>query len=400
MLYENKEVCLETGMIVKNYKEMCKIMGEDVTTGCSKKAQVANWGRYFYSEKNGQKFIIVEIYDEPFPTAEIHRRREGLYVQYIECLLMDIIANNAKNNEMIISRNKLYPMLGMVGEKYNRYYKDRKALADIFNDIEKQSVEETNGTDLVTLFDIDYFYNNAGCKLNKILTDALNSMSSRKLIKYIPMYIIIGNTDKINSMSNDKFKEFLLSVDEAVLDKSKETKETSKNCHLATTEEEKIILGIERQALNRVGCVNISEVIRKYKLKKYQSIVNEITAERCPSWKMFYPVLHIIHSDDLTEQLPLQAKEVRELSKEDQMIELNKRVSAGIENHVEKEYDKNQKKIEEYNRNDGWGTSNPMERRPFSYKKNFVEVQNKLIDYTVRLGNSFEGYNTKTFSDK
>ena len=53
-------------MVVKNYKEMCKLLEEkEKSGGDSKKCQLKNWKRFFTWENQGQKFIIKEIYDEP-----------------------------------------------------------------------------------------------------------------------------------------------------------------------------------------------------------------------------------------------------------------------------------------------------------------------------------------------
>lgn len=62
-LYE----CME----VKNYKIMCELLNQEVTNGNSKKYQIKNWNRYFDYTKQGQKFIINEIFDKPFPTVDM-----------------------------------------------------------------------------------------------------------------------------------------------------------------------------------------------------------------------------------------------------------------------------------------------------------------------------------------
>ena len=58
---------LVIGMAIKNYKELCTILNEEVKTGKAKQLQLKNWKRYFDWEKDGQKFIIVDIYPK-FPT--------------------------------------------------------------------------------------------------------------------------------------------------------------------------------------------------------------------------------------------------------------------------------------------------------------------------------------------
>lgn len=55
---------------VKNYKVMCELLNEGEATGNSKKAQLNRWKRYFDFHKDGQKFVIDEIYDEPFATDD------------------------------------------------------------------------------------------------------------------------------------------------------------------------------------------------------------------------------------------------------------------------------------------------------------------------------------------
>lgn len=82
---------------VKNYKVMCSLIGEEVLNGASKKAQLNRWKRYFDFHKDGQRFVIDEIYDEPFVSddqrfyrhfkgeekfliSKEHRTSKGVYI--------------------------------------------------------------------------------------------------------------------------------------------------------------------------------------------------------------------------------------------------------------------------------------------------------------------------------
>lgn len=56
---------LEVGMTVKNYKAMCELLEENIQAGNSKVSQMKEWSRYFSFSKNGNSFIIEEIYKEP-----------------------------------------------------------------------------------------------------------------------------------------------------------------------------------------------------------------------------------------------------------------------------------------------------------------------------------------------
>lgn len=56
---------LTVGMIVKNYKDLCRVLGVEVkkTGSNSHKAQLKEFDRYFSYDKQGHKITITEIYD-------------------------------------------------------------------------------------------------------------------------------------------------------------------------------------------------------------------------------------------------------------------------------------------------------------------------------------------------
>ena len=55
---------LHEGMVIKNYKELCKLLEINVSSGNGKIAQVKNLGTYCKYHKEGYKIIIDEIYKE------------------------------------------------------------------------------------------------------------------------------------------------------------------------------------------------------------------------------------------------------------------------------------------------------------------------------------------------
>ena len=61
-LYTSK---LYVNQIFKNYKELCAFFDEKPTTGCSKQAQFKEWERYFSYRKEGNKFVVTEVFDIP-----------------------------------------------------------------------------------------------------------------------------------------------------------------------------------------------------------------------------------------------------------------------------------------------------------------------------------------------
>ena len=74
---------IEEGQIVKNYRQMCDLLGEERTTGNAKKAQMANWERFFSITKikGTQKMRIDEIYIEPLERVD-GRAKGGRSIKY------------------------------------------------------------------------------------------------------------------------------------------------------------------------------------------------------------------------------------------------------------------------------------------------------------------------------
>lgn len=56
---------LYVGQEFKNYKVLCEYVGESVKTGKSRQLQLKDWKRFFSYRKEGHKFIITEIFENP-----------------------------------------------------------------------------------------------------------------------------------------------------------------------------------------------------------------------------------------------------------------------------------------------------------------------------------------------
>jgi len=133
-------------LIIKNYKEMCKILNEEEKTSNSKKAQQKEWKRYFDFGKEGQKYIIYEIYEKPLP--------KNMYINPIdtlnELLICERIIDHMENPKY---NDKRY-VVSMTGLAYDLGY---------INDIFKQGYEhpsqliEEKGKKL-SMFDIGNKY--------------------------------------------------------------------------------------------------------------------------------------------------------------------------------------------------------------------------------------------------
>lgn len=206
---------LESGMVVKNYKEMCETLREDICEGNSKKAQLKEWSRYFAWEKKGQKFIILDIYDEPLPKDD-GRQNKNIYVQYIEVILMKILSKQKNTREpFYITTNQLWKLLGMINNNYKNISLDD--LNNMITDYE------------VTSFDMKKFYQRCNQRLREILFSSLNKLEDRALIKYeIETVIVFSDEDRktVYKPANDIQKKKILKAErKALLDMGLESKQ-------------------------------------------------------------------------------------------------------------------------------------------------------------------------------
>lgn len=165
---------LAVGMIVKNYRAMCALLGEAVKTGNAKKSQMKTWERYFRYEKvkGSQKMVIAEIFEQP--KEKVDKRTDGVYVKSIEVILLHELAKR-KDYTAIFTKNALWHRLGMVNDNYKKISNaDLKTLDDCITD-----------------FEINHFYQRADSRLTGILKTALDSMQKRWVIEYTSQYRIV-----------------------------------------------------------------------------------------------------------------------------------------------------------------------------------------------------------------
>ena len=356
---------LNAGEVVKNYNEMCTLLNEPIKSGKARQLQLKNWSRFFDYSKSGHKFVINEIFEEPYPSIDARKLHRGLYAHLIELLLMDYLSKQT-NHTICMTKRDLYELVGMVSVNYRYYYKHQD---DLCEDIQCINNE-------IEMNDISLFYSRVDMKLNSILTSALKSMKNRFLIEYSTQFTICIED---NDEDSTYFRE-------------------------ATNSEVSEILAIRKDIAYSMGCETFSQVVARGQVKEFFKKMDEYVYEEY-GWKFVYSTIKITHlGSDIKNQLPCMEKEILKLSNKEKMMTLNKRIVNAIHKDAEKKYIKNQDKYEEqvltgviddyeeYLENkdkydDGsWGEI-PNQRPPIvpvePYKSNYVEVQKILTDYLV-----------------
>ena len=389
---------LKKGMVVKNYTELCCILGQKVLQGNSKKYQMQQWECYFRFTREGHKFIIEEVYKTPKPQIDGRRTNNGIYIMYIEQLLMEYLSN-LDGYSAIFSKYGWCTQLGMTNENFKQYlpYTDYR-----YNDDNEITVSETECKRFSPLLsaitqkynisastqDAMYFYENAQSKLYGMLNRALKSMEDRFLIKCSTVYCIqfADGANLIVEGEND-----------------------------ALAQE---VLDLKNRALADMGYKTFSQVIENHRVhifyKKLKSLVQqEHTDTEHPesSWVNVYERTKIIFlKDSMKKQIRLNAEKIAELSYEQCKKQLNDKVvysfnssaknskvkfdeTKSLDSEIEAKTDNSKNgSTEDFG---DWGIIPKAFAKTNSYgssykdevlaNKDFTAIQNSLIDYLIRI---------------
>lgn len=359
--YTNKNLCTQNidtsglviGMVVKNYKELCNLLGQEIKNGKSKKYQLEEFSRYFDWEKSGQKFIITDIYDTPL-TKEDKRQlgNNSIYVQCIEVILLQYLSKQ-EGYTRTFTKRAWWEMLGITNHKYGR--------------LSEKQLEDLDYT--VTPFEIKHFYQRCNKKLEQILFSALNSLKNRKLIMYEIQTVIVEHDEK------EKGKE---------------------RYFLAQDDDKKRILQIERHVLHDImGYDKMFQVFIRFKEKEFYKKVNELLYENY-GWDYYFKQVKVIYTpEDIREALPQM-----EINLQKEI--LNKKVIDFLNSNAKKFYDKKLDEYEEKTKNllngyDGeiprFETNNSIWRIPDTY----LTAQSILTDELIKIGHKDMTFSVEEF---
>lgn len=342
---------LKFGDIIKNYKELCTLIQEEIKDGNAKKAQLKEFERHFKYEKHGQKFLILDVYDEPLSKND--KRKDGnrkIYVTYIESILLTYLYR-LDNNTGYFTKKQLWQLLGMINQMYGKVN---------INDL--QDIDSN-----ITPWEINKFYQRCDYKLSSILFSALNSLKNRSLITYEEQYVITENHQKK---------------------------------HIADDDEKKIILEAEKMTLSKMGLYSKSHVALCFRLHEFYKEVNSYLNEHY-KWESIYKQYKIIFLDKPYLREALNENEIL-LNK----LLLNEKVIDAVNKHAEDLSGAQKEKLNmAYNDavtklkqdDDIWGEIEPIDKdmvkkeyKIFTYPDCFLEVQKMLSQMLLKIDRDFE----------
>lgn len=191
---------LKPNQLFKNYRYLCNYLNEEIKTGCSKQSQLKEWERHFSYKKEGNKFIITEVFD--IPKGKIDNRG----------------GNNNKNVKPIMD----YLMSEFNAEKYlNEYFTISNWSTFILHLLSKDVCDMTYRDD-DAVFEYCVQHNISDPKLfreyvgtvkfvtKNLITTAFRALQKQGHIEYVEGYKFRYQGEKYDKMvSTDVLNEYI-----------------------------------------------------------------------------------------------------------------------------------------------------------------------------------------------
>ena len=317
---------LSIGQVFKNKRDLCKFLNQEyIPNKTASEAQLKEWRRYIEWVKDGQKFVITDIYDTPLDRTD-GRVTNGTqkYQQYIEDILLaymdsEINKDNAKTNiegcdyQFAFTLNGLALLCNMVNKRYA-----------------SKNIDTVLAEAGYTKFNIKDFYSRTELKFSLIINNALQNMEKRKIINY----------NKVLIIENDGKKR------------------------VATLHDENDYLNMEKLALTKMNYNSIVEVFLYNKAKEYYALVDK-NVKQYLGWDKCYKA-YVISLNNRSIDLE---KAFLEQTKQTNKLELNQRLVDFFNSQAKNKYIKSCKN----------------ELNGFRLPSNYNQQQMGLSDYLLKI---------------
>lgn len=339
---------LTEGLIIKNYKEMCSLLDESDRNGKSKRLQLDDWNRYFTYEKQGHKFIITNIFDEPLEKNDDRSKgNNAIYVKYIETLLLHLLSKQ-DNQTLVCSKNYLLVALGMTDGRYTSE-NARKILTKI---------------KYIRDYELHEFDNRAYQVFHRILFSSLNNLKNRCLINWKQElhYEKISDTTGKTEMG------------------------------VATEDEEVRYMALKREILVQMGYDHLRDIYFRNKTEEFYELLNDRAYDEF-GWDRAYTKYRIrFTKSNVIQAIPITENQLNQLRLKQQKLELNGKIMDALNNNAQSKYDNMLVKYQkEYDKlcminNCDFIPSDVI--NAYLPPKNYVEVQQMIAEELIRINDS------------
>jgi len=267
----------------KNYKQLSCAMNWTATTGKGRTLQLKDLERYCKYHKEGQKFIIDEVFLQPLAKEE--NKRNSIYAENIDKLIIHM-CSQTENSEYRYSEFSTNGILNQLHIINSNYSVGRNNI-DKFSRYLEVPIE--------TLYD---FFNSTYKKNKDIVEGGLNRLKNRCLIDWYKV-------TKVRSNDGD-FRN-------------------------ATDGELEGIKEIEQEVLLQLGLIDKKEVFLKGKWNPFQKDVSKMLREMM-NIQYYFESYHIVSTKKFRAML-LEAREKEEIE-----LELNSDIQKSAIRSAEKRH--------------------------------------------------------------
>lgn len=267
---------LQPGMVVKNYKELCGLLGVKPTGGNAKKKLLDTLQEYIKYSKIGRTYKIEEVLKKPImfskPLSRRDRRKKrpkNIYIKFVELILMQYLTNSTNKGKMEVTKIGMFKLLGLVNNKFNikvcedDFLKKYADMPDLKNSLK-------------------FVKNRAYKKMDSILNTALHSLENKRIILPIPTYYITTEDDMVFEANENDMK---------------------------------LITNLEYIAMRKIGVTEYWEIFSNDKTEQFYSIFNQSISEF--QWKKVDKKIKILFENSVIVQ------EIKDTELELQKILLN-----------------------------------------------------------------------------
>jgi len=264
---------VKTSNSIQNYKSLCAILEEKIKTGKSKQLQLEEFARYFRYHKEGNKFIIDEIYETPVikmnARGGAHNTTE--YIKNIENLILDLLLQKGNSRTLgfgrvFLSKNQLLKEFEMINDNYV-YCKRRIPKLSKFMNIDPETVKE--------------WYDLNDSMLERNLIQALDNLENQCLVLWsreITIAEAILMAEVLEDGTNIIKTKYIDQYEEEQIDyKYYANDEIKLNYREGTDKEKVFIMQTEKDIMKELGCDNSKQKVIQFGLwETFKNKVDDI----------------------------------------------------------------------------------------------------------------------------
>ena len=167
------------GMVVKNYKVLCGLLGEKVKSGKSKTIQLKEWERFFSYERipNSNKYKILEVYD--IPLVKVRKQKDSTTVRNWTLLdyLAPLLEEGNGVTKVTLTTKDLFLLLGICNEDF--YNLSSIALSKLKGKPKNVAFYKKSIFNVINLNDVRSFYDEVNDRGRGLVTTLVKTFNEQ-----------------------------------------------------------------------------------------------------------------------------------------------------------------------------------------------------------------------------